>query len=76
MEMENYREIVKENAVRDLIGMGVKFGQNPDAASYSETKKCFEAAKAIGARPKHIYYGSYTAAYNYFNKVWRKMQQK
>lgn len=29
MEQKSYRETVKENAVKDLIGMGVVFGKDP-----------------------------------------------
>lgn len=75
MEQKSYRETVKENAVKDLIRMGVVFGKDPQAASSTETEMCFEVAKAIGAHPKHVYYGARSAAYNYFNKVWEKMQK-
>jgi hypothetical protein len=75
MEQKSYRENVRKNAVKDLIGMGVIFGKDPQAASSTETELCFEAVKAIGAHPKHAYYGAHSAAYNYFNKVWEKMQK-
>ena len=44
MKQKSYRETVKENAVKDLIGMGVVFGKDPQAASSTETELCFEAA--------------------------------
>lgn len=41
MEQKSYRENVRKNAVNDLIGMGVVFGKDPQAASSTETELCF-----------------------------------
>lgn len=64
-----------ELALNKLIESGIDFTEDPFVVSDEEAKRCFEAARHLGKRPTHIYFGPKKAAYIYWQKVYNKLHK-